>query len=76
VWHCTNYRLEPSVGDPVESVSGISRFKMPVGMLYVLYNASPKITLSWSFTSQQKKTAMVIVQVMQKHFTELRKKSI
>lgn len=42
VWHCTNHRLEPSVGDPVESVSDINRFKMSVGMVYVLYNVSPK----------------------------------
>ena len=42
VWHCTNHRLELSVGDTVKQVSGINRFKAFIDKLYVLYHDSPK----------------------------------
>ena len=42
VWHCTNHRVELSVGDTVKQVSGINRFKAFIDKLYVLYHDSPK----------------------------------
>lgn len=40
VWHCADHRLELLVGDTVKWVAGVSRFKMFIDKLNVLFNAS------------------------------------
>ena len=42
LWHCSNHRLELSVGDVANEVSGINPFKMFMDSLYALYSQSPK----------------------------------
>jgi hypothetical protein len=42
VWHCANHRLELSVHDAVETLTGINRSKHFIDKLYTLYHVSPK----------------------------------
>jgi hypothetical protein len=41
LWQCANHRLELSLGDTMQSVIGIDKFKAFIGKLYVVYNSSP-----------------------------------
>ncbi len=41
-WHCLNHRLELSVHDVVQSLTGINHLKSFVDNLYSLYSRSPK----------------------------------
>jgi hypothetical protein len=42
LWHCANHRLELSVHDAVETLTGVNRLKSFIDKQYVLYHASPK----------------------------------
>jgi hypothetical protein len=42
IWHCAIHRLELSVHDVIQEVSGINRFKSFLDKLYAMYHASPK----------------------------------
>lgn len=42
IWHCANHRLEHSVSDTVNEVSGTDYFQRFMDKLYNLYNRSPK----------------------------------
>lgn len=42
LWHCANHRLELSVGDVANEVTGVNSFKVFMDSLYALYSQSPK----------------------------------
>jgi hypothetical protein len=42
IWHCASHRLELSVHDVIQEVSGNNRFKSFLDKLYAMYHAFPK----------------------------------
>jgi hypothetical protein len=48
ICHYASHRLELSVHDVIQEVSGINRFKSILDKLYAMYHASPKMQGSFS----------------------------